>query len=106
MALTSLSEGQPLVMLEAASMGLPMICTDVGGCREIVEGGEEDNLGLCGIVTLQSAPLETAKGILRLIKKKRFFSRCSKVARLRVEKFYDQELLFKEYREVYKSLLE
>ena len=36
--LTSFSEGQPLVILEAYAAGLPVIATDVGACREMIEG--------------------------------------------------------------------
>ena len=36
--LTSFSEGQPLVILEAYAWGLPVIATDVGACREMIEG--------------------------------------------------------------------
>jgi len=35
--LSSVTEGFPKVILEAASSGLPMIVTDVGSCRELVE---------------------------------------------------------------------
>ena len=39
--LTSFSEGQPLVILEAYAWGLPVIATDVGACREMIEGRTE-----------------------------------------------------------------
>ncbi len=32
-------EGMPIALLEAAAAGLPMVVTDVGGCREAVETG-------------------------------------------------------------------
>jgi len=38
--LSSQSEGLPNAVLEAMAAGLPVVCTDVGGCRELVESGE------------------------------------------------------------------
>jgi len=42
--LTSNSEAFPLSLLEAASLGLPLVATDVGGVREIVRPGETGTL--------------------------------------------------------------
>ncbi|MBJ6723679.1 glycosyltransferase [Geomesophilobacter sediminis] len=39
MVLTSISEGFPTVILEAMSMGIPVISSNVGGCPEIVRSG-------------------------------------------------------------------
>jgi glycosyltransferase involved in cell wall biosynthesis len=51
--LTSLSESQPLVVLEAGASGLPFVATNVGSCREILEGRPDEvpQLGRGGIVT-------------------------------------------------------
>ena len=56
--LTSFSEGQPLVILEAYAWGVPVVATDVGACREMIEGrGEEDRrIGPSGFVTRVAAP--------------------------------------------------
>lgn len=42
--LTSLFEGVPIVLLEAAASGLPIIAPDVGGVSEVVQEGESGTL--------------------------------------------------------------
>ncbi len=67
-ALTSLSEGQPLVLLEAGAAGIPAVVTDVGCCREIIEGGPtevEPKHG--GIVVPACDPHTTAAALARIL---------------------------------------
>ena len=45
MILSSISEGQPLVILEAMASETAVVATDVGACRELLEGNEGDNRG-------------------------------------------------------------
>ena len=45
--LTSISEGQPLTILESYAAHVPVIATDVGNCRGLIEG-EEDDFGRAG----------------------------------------------------------
>ncbi len=51
-ALTSLSEAQPLTVLEAGAAARPCVTTNVGACREMLEGAEDEDpaLGPGGIV--------------------------------------------------------
>jgi glycosyltransferase involved in cell wall biosynthesis len=66
--LTSLSEAQPLVLLEAGAAGIPCVTTDVGSCREILEGAGEDAVfGSGGLVTNLVAPGQTADAIFGLL---------------------------------------
>ena len=66
--LTSFSEGQPLVILEAYAAGLPVIATDVGACREMIEGRSAPDrlLGGSGVVTRVGTASETAAALVRL----------------------------------------
>ena len=58
MVLTSFSEGQPLVILEAYAWGVPVVATDVGACREMIEGrtAEDRAIGPSGFVTRVARP--------------------------------------------------
>ncbi|MGN1205801.1 MAG: GT4 family glycosyltransferase PelF [Eubacterium sp.] len=48
--LTSISEGQPLTILESYAAHKPVIATDVGNCRELIYG-EEEGAKPAGILT-------------------------------------------------------
>lgn len=48
--LTSISEGQPLTILESYAAKKPVIATDVGNCRELLYG-DGDDFGNAGILT-------------------------------------------------------
>ncbi len=64
LVLTSVSEGLPYAVLEAMSCGLAVIATDVGGCRDLIEGG--DGLGAAGLLTPVRDPDATAQAMITL----------------------------------------
>ncbi len=105
MVLTSLSEGQPLVISEAGACGVPSIATDVGGCKEMLFGGGDDTLGVSGIITPVNSSSSTASAIIKMIEDSEFYKECSKVGRERSESFYDEAILFKKYRGIYGAFL-
>lgn len=49
--LSSISEGQPLSVLESMAARRPCVTTDVGCCRELLEGGPDDDFGRAGYVS-------------------------------------------------------
>ena len=49
--LTSISEGQPLTVLESYAAKKPVIATDVGDCRGLIYGEGRDFFGTAGILT-------------------------------------------------------
>ena len=46
--LTSISEGQPLSVLESMAARRPCVTTEVGCCRELLEGAPGDTFGIAG----------------------------------------------------------
>ncbi len=62
--LPSLSEGLPLVLLEAMAAKLPIIATDVGDCRRLIEEAA------CGVVVKPGNVKELSSAILKMIKDK------------------------------------
>ena len=59
--LPSLWEGLPLVLIEAAALGKPMIATDIDGVREVIRNGEN------GILVPPRDPAKLAESVIRLI---------------------------------------
>jgi glycosyltransferase involved in cell wall biosynthesis len=105
LVLTSFSEGQPLVALEAGAAGLPVIASDVGACRELLEGrGEADQrIGASGIVTRIAAPGETAAAIVRLAREPELRRRMGAAGRKRVVAFYRESTTIEMYRALYRE---
>ncbi|MFH1724255.1 MAG: GT4 family glycosyltransferase PelF [Elusimicrobiota bacterium] len=103
--LTSLSEAQPYVILEANAAGVPVVATDVGACREMVEGRlrEDRRIGPSGIVTEVSNAEQTAEAILRLTTETRLWKECSEAGRRRTFQFYDQNDLISQYLNLYEQ---
>jgi glycosyltransferase involved in cell wall biosynthesis len=105
--LTSLSEGQPLVILEANCARLPVIATNVGACSELLHGisPEDQALGASGLITPVASPDETAQAIIRLWRDEELRQQMGTAGQQRVRRFYTQEKLYRDYTELYRSYL-
>lgn len=104
--LTSVSESQPLVVLEGWASGVPAVTTDVGACREMVEGraGEDALLGPAGLVTPVATPEATARAIVSLARDPDRHAAMAAAGLERVRRYYRQEQVFSAYRELYRDL--
>ena len=107
LVLTSISEAQPLVMLEAGAAGIPMVATDVGSCREIIEGTEDEtpHLGAGGIVTPLASPASTADAIYTLLSDNSLYESASQAIRARVAQYYNEGIQQQAYRNLYAQYL-
>lgn len=105
--LTSISEAQPLVLLEAAAAGLPSVATHVGCCRDLLLGapGETPALGPGGIVTPLANPAATADALARLLLDPELRLRYGQVMRARAERYYNRNVIDQSYRKLYEEFL-
>jgi glycosyltransferase involved in cell wall biosynthesis len=108
MVLTSISEALPLVLLEAFASGVPCLATDVGSCRELIEGsGEEDRaLGAAGSVVFIADPEGAAKAALDLLNNAVRWRAAQQAGLERVKRYYDDKLMFSSYRHLYVQALD
>ncbi len=103
--LTSISEAQPLVILESYACETPVVATDVGSCRDLVEG-VDDGIGPAGIITKPVSPRETAEAIMRLCADPRLRSEMGKNGLERIRKHYNSTAVFRTYARLYEQILE
>ncbi|MDU7587893.1 MAG: GT4 family glycosyltransferase PelF, partial [Acidovorax sp.] len=105
--LSSISEALPLVLLEGYAAGVPAVSTDVGSCRQLVEGLDEEDraLGPSGAVVPIAEPQQLADAALQLLGDTAAWQAASRAAIARVERYYTDTLMFDRYRQVYERAL-
>ncbi|MCA9730558.1 MAG: GT4 family glycosyltransferase PelF [Deferribacteres bacterium] len=103
MVLTSISESQPLVILEANCIGIPCVATDVGACRELLEGATTGDkaLGESGLLAGVTNTREIAEAIIKLYESPTLRGKMGESGRKRVAKYYSNDALEKKYRALY-----
>lgn len=107
MTLSSISEGQPLVILEGYAAGVPVLATDVGSCRELAEGySEEDKaLGVAGDIVPIADPAAMAEAAIKLLRDEQRWYAAQRAAIARVERFYTEQTFLNNYRNLYRKVL-
>jgi glycosyltransferase involved in cell wall biosynthesis len=104
--LSSIREVQPFVIMEANGAGVPCVATDVGACREMLEGrdGEDRELGPSGLIVPPGKPDQMAHAVLEVGLYPDRWDAMSRAGMARVERSYDQEIGWKRYLEIYRAL--
>jgi glycosyltransferase involved in cell wall biosynthesis len=96
MVLSSVREGFPYILLEAASIGKPHIATDVGGVSEFIVDGET------GILIPPSDPGKFADTIQELLDKPALVKKLGRSAREKYNKQFTYERFIDQTLEVYR----
>ena len=101
--LTSISEAFPLVIGESFASGVPVLTTDVGACRDLVEGTlpEDRALGSAGAVVPIFDPDALAGAAFELLSNEERWHGAQRAGIARVERYYHQSGVVDTYRSLY-----
>lgn len=97
--LTSVSEAQPLALLEAMAAGRPVVSTAVGGCPELIGGRRP-----AGILTPPRDARATADALLRLVADPGLRARLGAAGRRRARTDHSPERLARAYGDLYSEM--
>ena len=105
--LSSISEGLPFVLLEAMCAGRPCVSTDVGACRELLQGRtpEDKALGESGLIVPVASPERMASALSMLAESPDLCARMGAAGQARVRRFYDITVVMDEYRALYEGCI-
>ena len=99
--LTSISEGQPLSVLESLAARRPCVTTDVGCCKELLEGGPGDALGPAGYCVPPMYRQGLADAMAQLCASRTLREQLGRTGQQRVRAYYRQEQMLDGYRALY-----
>lgn len=102
--LTSISEGQPLTILEGYAAHKPVVATDVGNCRGLIFGEGDDELGTAGILCHIMNVEEIAQAIAEMAFLPEKTKAMGEVGYQRVMSKYRVEHMRENYRSIYQEL--
>ena len=102
--LTSISESQPLAVVEAMAAGKSCVVTDVGSCRTLVEGAEGDKLGRAGLCIPPMHPEALTEAMMYLCTHPEERLEMGAVGRKRANESYTSERMIKQYKKVYERV--
>lgn len=102
LVLSSISEGQPLAILEGMAAGKPFVATDVGSCRELLEGAD-DEIGPAGIIVPVMHYEQLADAVMKLCENETLRVEMGMNGLRRVRLHYRQQDVISGYRKLYET---
>ena len=103
LVLSSISEGQPLSVLEGFSAHRPYVTTDVGCCRELIYGDSQDDLGTAGAVVAPMDYEAMAEEIVRLARDYELRRDMATIGYERTKRYYTYERFITSYQKIYEQ---
>ncbi|MGH8184329.1 MAG: glycosyltransferase family 4 protein [Rhodanobacteraceae bacterium] len=92
-------EGLPTSLTEAAACGLPLITTDMPGCRDVVTDGKD------GLLIAPRDAEALANAVARLLDSPELATRLGNAARAKALALFDERIVNRRTLEVYRTLL-
>lgn len=102
--LTSISEGQPLTILESYAAKKPVIATDVGNCAGLIYGEDGDEFGDAGILTHIMNTEELADAIVEFARNPEKRNKLGEAGYNRCQAKYRLEQMQEKYRDIYNKV--
>jgi glycosyltransferase involved in cell wall biosynthesis len=103
LVLTSISEGQPLAVLEGMICKKAYVTTDVGSCKELLYGVDDD-YGKAGIVAPVMDYDRIGKSIISLFMDEKRRKAMEQAAYKRVNALYSLDIFIDGYKKLYKDI--
>ena len=104
--LTSISEGQPLAVLESLAAGRPCVTTDVGCCRDLLEGTSYDAFGRAGLCEPPMHPQALADAMELLCIRRDLRLEMGEVGQKRILTQFVHEDMIRRYLENYREVMD
>jgi len=98
--LPSYYEGFGVALLEAQAAGLPVVAAEVGGVREVLDGGRT------GLLVPPADPEALAEAVGRVLNDRSLADRLARAGRERVAREFPVERMVERYEALYRRALE
>ncbi len=102
--LTSISEGQPLSVLESFAARRPAVTTDVGCCSELLNGKPGDTLGIAGYFAPPMQREKLANAMERLCESRELRLKMGEIGQKRAYEHFRYNIMLTKYRNLYKEV--
>ena len=104
--LSSISEGQPLAVLESLAARRPCVTTDVGCCRDLLEGTSYDAFGRAGLCEPPMHPQALADAMELLCIRRDLRLEMGEVGQKRILTQFVHEDMIRRYLENYREVMD